>query len=147
MFDCMFCQEQRGDTVPIGGAIGQDDLVYATHATEGEPPWYLGHLMVKSRRHAATLADLTDAEAQAFGLFLTRLGRALVAAVGAEKLYVVMYGEVVPHVHAYLTARYPGTPEAYWRWQVTSWPDAPHGGPQEVVALCDRLRAELASHR
>jgi diadenosine tetraphosphate (Ap4A) HIT family hydrolase len=140
----MFCAEQSSGPAPIGGIIARDDLIYATHVTEGEPPWYLGHLIVKSRRHAATVADLSDAEAQAFGLLFTRLGRALVATVAAAKLYVMLYGEVVPHVHAYLTARYPGTPEAYWRWQLTAWPDAPRGGPQEVTALCDRLRAELA---
>jgi histidine triad (HIT) family protein len=141
--DCVFCEEQRGAMAQVGGVIYGDDLVYATHVTEGEPPWCLGHIIVKSRRHAPTLADLTDAEAQAFGLLMTRLGRALVAAAGAEKLYVVLYGEVVPHVHAFVTARYPGMPEEYWRWRVTEWPGAPRGGPQEVVALCDRLRALL----
>ncbi|HKZ83884.1 MAG TPA: hypothetical protein VJ793_09550 [Anaerolineae bacterium] len=44
-------------------------------------------------------------------------------------------GRVVP--------RYPGAPREYWGTRVDEWPDAPHGGPQEMAALCARLRAHL----
>jgi hypothetical protein len=52
---------------------------------------------------------------------------------------------VTPHLHVFLTARYPNTPEEYWRWNIGSWPDAPRGGVKEITALAGRLRAHVAS--
>lgn len=141
--ECQFCQNQQG-TVPFaGGALYADELVYASHYSHGEEPIYLGHLVVQTRRHVPTFAELTDAEAQSIGLLITRLSRALKECVGAERTYVVFFGEVVPHLHVLLTARYPGTPPEYWRSHVYDWPDAPKGGPDEIAAFCERLRASL----
>jgi len=39
-----------------------------------------------------------------------------------------------------LTARYPGTPEAFWRGNVYDWPQAPRGDAAQVAALCDQLQ-------
>ena len=90
------------------------------------------------------LAELTEAEGQAFGLAVTRLSKALKACTGAEKVYAEAYYEVVPHLHMLLTARYPGTPQEFWRWKIGDWPEAPRGGAKEVIDLCDRLRAHLS---
>jgi histidine triad (HIT) family protein len=142
--ECLFCQIQQGLVPSAGGAIYEDELVYATHYSQGGLPEYLGHLVVQTRRHAPTFADLTDCEARAVGLLITRLSRALKECVGAERCYVVFFGEVVPHLHVLLTARYPDTPQEYWRSNIGAWPDAPMGGVEEITALCDRLRAYLA---
>ena len=146
METCMFCEIQQGRTATIGGPIYEDDLVYAHHWNEetAEGPHYLGHVLVETRRHAPSFADLTSAEAQAVGLLITRLSRALKRCTGAEKVYVVFYGEVTPHLHVHLTARYPDTPPEYLRWKVEHWPDAPAGNAEKVVDLCQRLRAALA---
>ena len=45
----------------------------------------------------------------------------------------------------HIVPRYPGAPHEYWGTQVDEWPDAPRGGPQEIEALCTRLRAYLES--
>lgn len=74
---------------------------------------------------------------------MTRLSRALKVCLGVEHTYAVYYAEVVPHFHVLLTARYPGTPQAYWRENVYDWPQAPRGGATEVAALCDQLRTVL----
>jgi hypothetical protein len=50
----------------------------------------------------------------------------------------------VDHLHVWLVARYPGTPEEYWGLKVDEWPGAPHGGEAEIAALCDQIRSELA---
>lgn len=142
--DCLFCQIQQDLAPAIGGAIYEDELVYATHYAYNKLPMYLGYLTVQTRRHAPTFADLTDCEARAIGLLITRLSRALKECVGAERCYVVFFGEVVPHLHILLTARYPDTPPEYWRSNIYEWPDAPRGGVEEITALCDRLRAYLA---
>jgi diadenosine tetraphosphate (Ap4A) HIT family hydrolase len=51
---------------------------------------------------------------------------------------------VTPHLHIHLTARYPDTPAAYLRWNIEDWPGAPRGNVDEIVSLCQRMRATLA---
>ncbi|HLW03527.1 MAG TPA: hypothetical protein VKT82_33080 [Ktedonobacterales bacterium] len=144
MIDCLFCQIQQGVTPPVGGPIYEDDLVYAHHAHFGEGPHYLGQLALETKRHTPDFTDLTPAEAQAIGLLSARLSRAIKACTGAEKVYLEFYAEVTPHLHLFLTARYPDTPAEYLRWNVKNWPGAPRGDEPEIADLCERLRAALA---
>jgi len=143
--ECLFCQIQQGLIPVIGGPICEDELVMATHYSYDRLPTYLGYLVVQTRRHAPTFADLTDDEASAVGLLITRLARALKECAGAERCYVVFFGEATPHLHIFITARYPDTPPEYWRSNIQKWPDAPRGGTAEIAALCDQLRAFLAN--
>jgi len=145
--DCFICRKHRGENSPPGGAIYQDDLVYAGHAQipEGQSAVYLGWTLVETRRHIPGLADLADAEAQAVGLLVARLSRALRTCEGAEHVYAFVLGHHVSHLHIHVVPRYPGTPREYWGVRVDEWPDAPHGGPQEIAALCARLRTCLVS--
>lgn len=142
--ECLFCQIQRGLIPVIGGAIYEDELVYTSHYSYDSMPEYLGYLVVQTKRHAPTFADLTDCEARSVGLMVTRLSRALKACVGAERSYVVFFGEAIPHLHVLITARYPATPPEYWRSNIYRWPGVPKGGTEEIRALCDQLRAYLA---
>ncbi len=50
------------------------------------------------------------------------------------------YLMVEPKRHA---PRYPNAPREYWGVHVDEWPEAPHGGPEEMAALCERLRSHL----
>lgn len=50
--ECLFCQIQQGLVPVVGGAIYEDELVYAAHYSHGGLPEYLGHLVVQTRRHA-----------------------------------------------------------------------------------------------
>ena len=140
---CPFCITSKKLLSAIGEIVYEDDFVYAHHYSQGEGPSYLGHLMLKTKRHAPGFANLTEAEAQAVGLALARLSNALKTCTGAEKVYVEAYCEIVPHLHLHLTARYPGVPQEYWRWNISDWPQAPSGGPDEITTLCDQLRASL----
>lgn len=99
--------------------------------------------LVTTTRHTPTLADLSSEEARALGEAIGRVSAALKACLGAEKVYMIEYGEVTPHVHIYLRARYPNVPEQYWRWNMEDWPEAPRGNPEEVTALSARLRSYL----
>ncbi len=141
---CPFCITDRDLPSTRGGIVYEDNFVDAYHYCQDEGPGYLGRLLLKTKRHAPGFADLTEAEAQAVGLALARLSSALKICTGAEKVYVEAYCEVVPHLHLLLTARYPGLPQEYWRWNISDWPQAPSGGPDEINALCDQLRAHLA---
>ncbi|WP_172383135.1 HIT family protein [Streptomyces sp. MNP-20] len=141
---CVVCGTHRGDVLMPGGPVGEDDLVMVSHVSPHSPgrsgEVYLGHLLVEPRRHAAGLADLTDAESQRVGHWCARAARALREAGGAEHVYAAVIGDNVPHLHVHLLPRYPGTPRAYWWSRVDEWPEAPRGGVAEVSALVRRLR-------
>jgi histidine triad (HIT) family protein len=141
---CFICRKHQGKVIIPGGAIYEDQLVYAGHALlSDDQPAYLGYLFAETKRHVPGLADLTGGEAQALGLLATRLSRALKGSEGAEHVYAFVLGDAVPHVHIHVVPRYPGAPREYWGVQVSQWPDAPRGGPREVEAMCARLRAYL----
>jgi histidine triad (HIT) family protein len=143
--DCLFCKIQQGSELPVGGLIYEDELVYAQHANFDDGPAYLGRLVVETRRHVPDFAELSADEAKAVGLLISRLSRALKRSTGAEKVYVEFYAEVTPHLHVFLTARYPGAPAEYWRGHAGEWPGAPRGGAPEITALSQRLRSALAN--
>ena len=147
MDDCFICRKHRGLETAPGGALYEDDMVYAGHAQIrlGQETAYLGYLMAETKRHVPALPDLTDAEASALGVLVARLSRALREVVGAEHVYLFGFGDGVAHVHLHVVPRYPGAPREYYGPKVDEWPDAPHGGPDEIAALCDRLRAWLAA--
>lgn len=132
-----------------GGAIYEDDLVYASHAQirEGQSTVYLGYLIVETRRHVPGLFDLKDDEAKALGLLIARLSRALKASEKVEHVYTFVLGDEVPHVHIHVVPRYSGAPRKYWGFHVDEWPDAPHGGPEEIAALSAVLRSYLESEQ
>src|ERR671933_439099 len=119
--DCFVCCKHRGEIQIPGGSIYEDELVYAGHGAipEGQPSMYLGYLFVEPKRHTPGLADLTDREAQALGLLVTRLSRALKTSEHAEHIYCFVLGDHVLHLHIHLVPRYPGTPREYWGLRVT----------------------------
>ena len=146
--DCFICRKHRGEIVIPGGAIHEDELLYAGHIKmEEEQPTYLGYLMVETKRHTPGLAELTYDEAQAIGPLAARLSCALKASEGAEHIYAFVFGHHIPHFHLHIVARYPGAPREYWGVHVDEWPDAPHGGDSEIAALCARLRSYLENER
>jgi histidine triad (HIT) family protein len=144
--DCLICDKQRGDYPVPGGAIYQDEMVYASHAhpSEDQETSYLGWLVVETRRHIPGLAEMTDTEAGTLGLLVARLSRALKIVQGAEHIYLFVMGHAVPHLHVHLLPRYPGTPREYWGTNIDEWPGAPRGDAATIAALCERLRANIS---
>ena len=148
---CFVCRKHReqGSLLP-GGPVGEDELVVVSHLAPSGPgrpggPAYLGYLFVEPRRHAPGLADLTDPEARAVGLWCARASRALRGAAGAEHVYAAVIGDNVPHLHVHLLPRYPGTPREYWWDRVDEWPDARRGTEPEIIELVARLRDYLTA--
>jgi diadenosine tetraphosphate (Ap4A) HIT family hydrolase len=146
--DCLVCRKHRGELTVPGGSIYQDDLISISHAQliGEEKDHYLGHIFVESQRHVPELADLTEREAQAIGLYISRVARALLQAEGMEHVYSFFVGDGVPHVHIHVIGRRPGAPREYWGPKVDEWPDAPRGGEAEIAQVADRLREYLNEH-
>jgi diadenosine tetraphosphate (Ap4A) HIT family hydrolase len=145
MDDCIICRKHRGEIHIPGGAVYEDDLVYAGHSAipDGENRTYLGIFFVEPKRHVPGLAELTEDEAQRSGLLVTQLSKALKESEGAEHIYLFVMGHHVAHLHIWVVPRYPGTPRKYWGIRVDEWPGAPKGGAAEIEELCDRVRAVL----
>ncbi|HLW03528.1 MAG TPA: HIT family protein [Ktedonobacterales bacterium] len=140
---CPICAKHQGSVV--GRPIYEDDLLFAHHVANEEGQTFLGYVRAETKRHVPSYAELTRAEAQALGLLVARLSRALKDCTGADHVYVFFYGDHVPHLHLHIFARYPGTPEGYWRERVGEWSGSPKGGEAEIAALCERLRGSLAN--
>ncbi len=95
-----------------GGPVGADGLVVVSHLSPQSPgregrPVYLGYLFVEPRRHAAGLADLTEPEAQAVGVWCARASRARRDVAGADRVYAAVLGSRAPHLHVHLVASVP----------------------------------------
>lgn len=143
--DCLVCRKHRGGLSPPGGAIYEDGLIYVSHAGlfGDEQEHLLGHVFVEPRRHVAELADLTDEEARAIGLYTSRVARALMETLDMEHVYSFVFGDGVPHVHVHVIGRYPGTPREYWGVRVDEWPGARRGGEDEIAQGAAQIRDAL----
>ncbi|CAG0936319.1 bis(5'-adenosyl)-triphosphatase [Thermoflexales bacterium] len=143
--ECLVCRKHRGEVTVPGGLIFANDLISIYHAQlwGEEKDHYLGHFFVESNRHVPQLADLTEPEAQAIGLWTSRVAKALLQTEGVEHVYSFYIGDGVPHVHVHVIGRYPGAPREYWGPKVDDWPGAPRGGAAEIAEVADRLRAYL----
>ena len=143
---CLVCREVDGRVPVPGGAIVETPLAVVFHAPaldEGSLA-YAGHLFVCPRRHAASFADLTDAEARDVGSAIARASAALRAA-GAARVYVATIGHGVDHLHVHLAPRWPETPDEV-RWhEVDEWPGARRVDFDGAAALAAGLRAMLPS--
>jgi histidine triad (HIT) family protein len=144
--DCFICRKHRGDEPAPGGPIYEDEFVWVSHGyhPDRNPEPYLGHVLVEPKRHALGFPDLTEEEAAAVGVPITRISRAIRDSEGAEHVYVAVVGHHTPHLHVHLIPRYPGTPNEYWDlFKVDEAPGAKHGGPEAVAAVANRIRAAV----
>ena len=100
---CSACAEVAGKVQAPGGVIVDDGLWYVSHHTG--PFTDPGELIVKTRRHCESLAELTPAEAHALGPLLQAGVRALERVVVAERIYAVSFNERIRHLHFLLLPR------------------------------------------
>jgi diadenosine tetraphosphate (Ap4A) HIT family hydrolase len=108
---CSACAEVAGDFSAPGGVIVDDGLWYVSHHTGAftDP----GELIVKTRRHCESLAELTPAEAAALGPVLRAGVRALERVVVAERIYAMSFNERIRHVHFLLLPRTASMPRGH----------------------------------
>ena len=140
---CLFCDGAHLQAQDPARVVYEDEQFYVAHPLDGDEPTYLGSLMTVTKRHVPSFAELTADEAQALGLLLSCVSRALKAATGAGHTYVYFFGEGFHHLHVFTVARYDEMPSAYVRLDVERWPEAPRGDAAAVEALCAVLRADL----
>ena len=144
---CYICHKHAGNIETSGVSIYEDEHVYVGHIDRDGKPNYLGHIMIDLKRHTPSLADMTEEEAKAFGIIMTRVSKALMESEKAEHIYSLVSGNSVPHLHMHVVARYPDTPKEYWGpMEVYDWGEAPMGDNNEVMKLCKRIKAYMEKY-
>jgi histidine triad (HIT) family protein len=109
MNDCLFCRMVAGEE-PLS-LVYEDELTFALMDIQPVTP---GHLMVVPKRHAAELADLTEAESDAL-LRVARRAAAALRRTGLRCEGVNLFladgeaaGQEVFHVHLHVLPRFAG---------------------------------------
>lgn len=137
---CEICAAQRGEGPLVAPLVWQDELVFVRHAAASDEPMVvLGHVVVETRRHAAYLHGLDDAEAQAVGRAVHRAAVGLRAELDVEFVHAAVINQRMEHFHQHVFVRHRGTPAEFGWSRADEWPDAPQGDAGEVASLCSRL--------
>jgi diadenosine tetraphosphate (Ap4A) HIT family hydrolase len=108
--DCYSCSHNDDfDRLPPRERIAADAHWRVAHAFNSS---LAGWLVLLPRRHVTSLAELTDPEAAALGVWQVRLSRALTEVTGCVKTYVIQFAEKegFAHVHFHLVPRMTGLP-------------------------------------
>ena len=93
---CLLCDPAAADAHFGRVRVWEDDLWRLSVVLHGPIP---GFAHLEPRRHIPFIADLDGPEAATLGVVLARVTRVLRDAAGAEKTYVFVSGDHVPHLH------------------------------------------------
>jgi histidine triad (HIT) family protein len=142
---CFVCRKHKGLELIPGGALYEDELVYAGHSWSAEDACspYLGGIIVEPKRHIPSWAELNDQESDRVGRLIRDVARALKQDQEVDHVYVFVLGHHVPHLHVWVVPRFRNTPREYWGFNIFDWPDRPFGGASEVEQLSQRIRTRL----
>ena len=105
--NCESCAYTSGERRAPGGRVYENEHWLVEHVGS---PWVTGTMVVKTKVHREALWELTPDEAGSLGPTLQVVSRALVAALGAERVWLLMMVDGSPplyHVHMLLLPRYP----------------------------------------
>ncbi len=97
---CKICEFV--DSVPRGGWYTENEhWRVGRHMATRVPGWVVAYLS----RHAAGLTDRSTAELTSMGPTLADAASAIKSVLDPERVYSLMFGENVPHVHVVLVPR------------------------------------------
>lgn len=133
---CIFCRLVAGD-IP-SARVFEDELTLAFMDLGQVNP---GHVLVASKRHAATLFELTGDEAAALMRTAQRIALAVRAVFDPDGVMLLqangaVAGQTVGHVHLHVVPRHAGDGIDF------SWPRK-EPGPAVLEDYAQRLRAAL----
>jgi diadenosine tetraphosphate (Ap4A) HIT family hydrolase len=107
---CEICHREAADVEPPGGWVARTAWWSVCVASGFEVP---GWLFLELRRHAEGPMGMDDDEAGEMGILMRQVTDAIQQVTGAERVYVVAFGELFPHFHALLFPRMPGAPPQF----------------------------------
>lgn len=135
---CIFCRLVAGE-IPAA-RVYEDELTLAFMDLGQVNP---GHVLVATKRHAATLLEITAAEAAAIGQTTHRIAQAIQASFDPPGITVLQANgrpaeQTVAHFHLHVLPRHPDDGVAL------AWPRK-EPGPAALEAYAQQLRDALAS--
>ena len=136
MADCLFCGIVAG-TVPAHVVLSDDVVV----AFLDNRPVFKGHVLVATREHYVTLADLPAELVGPLFLRVQRVSAAMPVALGAQGSFVGennVVSQSVPHLHVHVVPRTKGD-----GLRGFFWPRGKYADDEEAAAYAQRLRDVL----
>jgi diadenosine tetraphosphate (Ap4A) HIT family hydrolase len=109
--ECPLCAISQNEKDEI---VWQDDYCRVIHVTD---PDYPGYYRVILGAHVAEMSDLTLPEQHHLMSVVFAVERSLRALMNPDKINLASFGNVVPHVHWHIIARYVDDrhfPESIW---------------------------------
>jgi diadenosine tetraphosphate (Ap4A) HIT family hydrolase len=94
--ECMLCRPEVADAFFTRRLLWQDEHWRLSAVLQGP---IAGFAHLETRRHVPFITDLDGPEAATLGPVLARVTRVLREAAGAEKTYVYVFGDRIPHLH------------------------------------------------
>jgi diadenosine tetraphosphate (Ap4A) HIT family hydrolase len=153
--DCPICRGAAFDPEMDRVAVWEDALWRLTVSLSAE---VAGFAYLEPKRHVSHVTDLDGAEAATFGSVLARCSRALREVTGAEVVYVYIFGDGIPHLHAHLAPHRKGDalndqmirgeiveeklPSGFTNFFSKQFPALPR---EDLLAIANRVRQRLAS--
>jgi diadenosine tetraphosphate (Ap4A) HIT family hydrolase len=92
----MLCRPEGADAFFTRTLLWQDEHWRVSAVLQGP---IAGFAHLETRRHVPFITDLHGPEAATLGPVLARVTRVLRDAAGAEKTYVYVFGDRIPHLH------------------------------------------------
>lgn len=105
MTDCLLCRAADADAHFQRRRVWADDHWRLSVVLRGA---VAGFAHLEPHRHIPYLTDLDGPEAATLGPTLARVTSVMRAATGADKIYVYVFGDRVPHLHFNLAPHHPG---------------------------------------
>ena len=102
---CMLCEVAQADAFFARRRVWEDDLWRLSVVQRGA---VAGFAHLESRRHIPAITDLDGPEATSLGAVLARVTAGIREATAAERVYVYIFGDRVPHLHFNLAPQHPG---------------------------------------
>jgi diadenosine tetraphosphate (Ap4A) HIT family hydrolase len=131
---CRICAGADGDAGLRRVEVWRDSLWRLTVSLAAPVP---GFAYLEPHRHVPSLAELDGDEASTLGPVLAGTVAVLRDATGAERVYVYVFGERIPHLHFNLAPHRPGDPLRGGRELAD--PDAPLLPAAELLPVARRI--------
>lgn len=134
----MFCDIAAG-RVPAHIVLSDDEAVAFLDAR----PVFKGHLLVATREHVVTLADLPASRIGPFFSVVQRISAVMPIALGCQGTFVALNNVVsqsVPHLHVHVVPRTRGD-----GLRGFFWPRQRYASDAEAAEYAAKLRDALAS--
>jgi diadenosine tetraphosphate (Ap4A) HIT family hydrolase len=93
---CLLCRVDEADAEFRRRRVWENDLWRLSVVLQGA---VVGFAHLEPRRHIPFVTDLDGPEAATLGPVLARVTAALRQATGADKVYVYVFGDRIPHLH------------------------------------------------